>query len=485
MRELARKFGEPEGAPRGIGFAAIESPIASGATERMTDEQWLRAVAKYPSGDRSVSPEGVRGGARQLAERLGARTRDDPERFARLALRLPKDSNPVYLEAVLNGLRTTAVANELKLDVCRKAFAESSEPCGMSIVDVLLSLDGEPPEEAMQILEELATEHEDPTTELWQEDAGGQPYYSGDPLEAGINSTRGRAAEAVADLIGRNAACVDRFEETVARMIVDRSAAVRACAAGAIEAIARHRPGQGMSLFLRMDLREDRLLTSPYVYGLLNWSLRDRFAESRPTVERMLGSPEPAVREAGGRLAGLAGLLHDDAADLVSDALRGDAAQRVGIAQVTAANIARAEGREWCERRLARLFDDADGDVRRAAAACFRELSDAPLDAYDDLITAFCASRAVSDASFWLLVTLKESRRRLPGATCMVCEALLRRARDEWADGLDLHTVVELVFRMYRQHQDDPWPTRVLDLLDLLCLQGVMGTADEFERFER
>ena len=199
----------------------------------------------------------------------------------------------------------------------------------------------------------------------------------------------------------------------------------------------------------------------------------------------MLGSPEPAVREAGGRLAGLAGLLHDDTADLVSDALCGDAAQRVGIARVTAANMARADAREWCERRLARLFDDADGDVRRAAAACFRELSDAPLDAYHDLIAAFCASRAVSDASFWLLVTLKESRRRLPGAACMVCEALLRRARDEWADGLDLHTVVELVFRMYRQHQDHPWPTRVLDLLDLLCLQGVMGTADEFERFER
>ena len=117
VRELARKFGEPEGAPRAIRFEAIESPITNGATERMTDEQWLRAVAKYPSGDRSVSPEGIRGGARQLADRLEARTRDDPERFARLALRLPRDANPVYLEAVLNGLRTTAVANELKLDV--------------------------------------------------------------------------------------------------------------------------------------------------------------------------------------------------------------------------------------------------------------------------------------------------------------------------------------------------------------------------------
>ena len=485
LRELARKFGEPEDAPRGIVFGPIESPIADGATERMTNQQWLRAVAKYPAGVRSVSAKGIRGGACQLAGRLEARTREDPERFARLALTLARNANSVYLEAVLNGLRTAVVGNELKLEVCRKAFGESSGSCGRLIVDVLGSMNGELAEEAAQMLQELGTEHEDPATEFWRENAGGRPYYSGNPLDAGINSTRGRAAEVIGDLIGRSAANVDRFAETVARMVVDTSAAVRACAAGTVEAIARQRPAQGMSLFLRMDLSEDRLLTTPHVYRLLNWSLRDRFTESRPTVERMLRSPERGVREAGGQLAGLARLLHDDAADLVSGALCGDAGQRVGIAQVAAANIALPDARDWCERRLAPLFDDADGDVRQAAAACFRELSDAPLEAYDHLISAFCASRALSEASFWLLATLEQSRRRLPGATYMVCEQLLGRARDEGADGLDLHTVVKLVFRMYRQHQDDEWTPRVLDLLDLLCLEGAMGATDEFERFER
>ena len=369
--------------------------------------------------------------------------------------------------------------------VCNKAFVESRGPCGRSIVDVLRSMDDEPPEEAVQMLQQLATEHEDPAREAWQEEAGGQPYYNGDPLEAGINSTRGRAAEAIGDLIGRDAANVDRLAETVARMIVDRSASVRACAAGTVEAVARHRPAEGMSLFLRMDLSEDRLLTTPHVYQLLSWSLRDRYTELRRTVERMLQSPEPDVRQAGGRLAGLAGLLHDDAADLVSCALRGDAKQRVGIAEIVAANIARADTRGWCETRLSALFDDADGDVRRAAGKCFRELSDAALETYDDLIAAFCASRALSEASFWLLVALEQSRRRVPAATCMVCEQLLRRAGDEGADGMGLHIVVKLVFRMYRQHQDDEWAPRVLDLLDLLCLEGTIGATDEFERFER
>ena len=485
FRELARKFGEPEDAPRGIAFEAIESPIGDRAIEKMTDEQWLGAVVKYGSGERSVWPEGIRGGARQLAERLGARTREDPERFARLGLRFREDTNPVYLEATLDGLRTATIATELKLALCQKAFAESRGPCGRSIVEVLRSIGDELPEDAVQMLHDLATEHEDPATESWQEDAGGQPYYNGDPLEAGINSTRGRAAEAIGDLVGGNAANVDLFAETVARMIVDRSASVRACAAGTVEVIARQRPAEGMSLLLRMDLSEDRLLTTPHVYQLLSWGLRDRFTELRPTVERMLQSPQPDVRQAGGRLAGLAGLLHDDAADLVSGALCGDARQRAGIAQMAAANIARADARDWCETRLSALFDDADRDVRHAAATCFRELSDAALETYDDLVAAFCGSRALSEASFSLLVALEQSRRPLPGTTCMVCGQLLRRARDEGGGGMDLHIVVKLVFRMYRQHQDDEWTPRVLDLLDLLCLEGAMGATDEFERFER
>ena len=485
FRELARKFGEPEEAPRGIEFGAIESPIASSATEKMTDDQWLGAVEKYGSVDPRASHEGIRGGARQLAERLKARTREAPERFARLGLRLPEDANPVYLEATLDGLRDAAIANELKLRVCRKAFAESRGPCGRSIVDLLRSMGDEPPEEAVQTLSQLATEHEDPATEAWQEDAGGQPYYNGNPLDAGINSTRGRAADAIGEFIRRNAANVDRFAETVERMIRDPSASVRACVGGTVEMIARRRPAEGMSLFLRMDLSEDRLLTTLHVYRLLNRGVREHFAEVRSTVERMLRSAEPDVRQAGGRLAGLAGLLHEEAADLVDAGLRGDARQRVGVAQVAAAQVARGDTRPWCEATLGALFDDADGDVRRAAAGCFGELSDSALESSDDLIAAFCGSRALSDASFSLLVTLEQSRRRLPGTTCVVCERLLSRAREEGAQGKNLRLVVKLVFRMYRQHQDDEWTPRVLELIDLLCLEGGMDATNEFERFER
>ena len=99
-RELVRKFGEPEEAPRGIAFRSHS--IAN--CRRRDGANDGRAVAwrhrEVPVGRPACfGRERIEGGARQLAERLGERTVEDPERFARLALRLPGDANPVYLDA--------------------------------------------------------------------------------------------------------------------------------------------------------------------------------------------------------------------------------------------------------------------------------------------------------------------------------------------------------------------------------------------------
>ena len=100
-RELERKFHEPEGEPRGVTGGLVTSPIKGSAADKMTDEQWLRAITKYDSeGVSAWSDDGLRGGATELARDLGARVKDAPERFARLSLSFPPDANPAYLEGL-------------------------------------------------------------------------------------------------------------------------------------------------------------------------------------------------------------------------------------------------------------------------------------------------------------------------------------------------------------------------------------------------
>ena len=76
FEELARKFDEPQGEPRGITGGIVRSPIEESATDKMTDDQWLRAIAKYHSEDQwDFSDDEVKGGALQLAQALEARVK--------------------------------------------------------------------------------------------------------------------------------------------------------------------------------------------------------------------------------------------------------------------------------------------------------------------------------------------------------------------------------------------------------------------------
>ena len=492
FKELERKFGQPEGLPRGATFGRVRSPIDESATEEMADDHWLRAIAKYQSEDwmRLSEDDGLRGGASELAQVLEARVKEEPERFARLSLHFPVDANPVYLERTLSALKGAAITSDLKLEVCHKAFAESRSLCGRYVADVLGSVEEPLSDDAVHMLTWLATEHEDPASEAWKEDADGGQYYNGDIHMNGINTTRGRAAGAIRDLILIDAAYIDRFRPTLDRMVCDGSACVRSCVAETLRAVAYRDPVLGRLLFKSMDLSEDRLLATHHVYHFVLGCLRENFVEMKPIIKRMLRSSEDEVCEAGARLASIAAIEHESVAGLVEEAMHGTARHLLGVAQVAAANISEPECRVWCESKLVALFNDDDADVRKKAASCFRHLRDDTLETYGPLIDVFCDSRAYQEDSFWVLHALEKSRGRLPGMTCVACEKFFDRLSDEAKDIRtsrfgDTRTVTRLIFRTYQQHQDDEWTSPSLDLIDRLCLEGISDAGAEFEEFDR
>ena len=483
FEELKRKFGEPEGKPRKITAGFVKSPIERSAAERMTDCQWLRAIAKYSTNRPDDTADPIKGGAPELARILEERAKEEPVRFARLSLRFPADANPVYLDRILAALRESTVDSALKLQVCRKAFQESPGHCGKSIADVLGNLGEALPNQAVQMLHHLATEHDDPDRELWRREvSNGEPFYGGDIYMNGMNTTRGRAANAISDLILRNAAYIDRFRPTLEMIMRDRSASVLSCAARTLRAVAYIDPALGQLLFQGMNLSEDRLLTTRHVYAFIRGSLRDNFAEMQPILERMLRSPVPEVCEAGAHLVSVAALIHESAADatkLANEASHGDIPARRGVAQIAAANIATSDCRGWCEETLNTLFNDDNADVRRIASSSFSNLEHENLDTYGHLIDSFCESRAFAKGSYWLVRALENSLGRLPGVTCSVCERLLNHCPE------NTHTVAKLIFWTYQQHQDEEWGLRALDLIDRLCLEGLGDIGSEFGEFDR
>ena len=492
--ELERKFRVAESPPKKSEAFWVGSPIEQSAAEKMTDEQWLRAIQKYDSEERLNRENPEKGGALGLAQTLQGCMKEEPERFARLSLRFPADTNPVYLERTLMGLKEITGFTELKLEVCRKAHSEAREDCGRAIADLLGSVEEPLPADAVQMLDWLATEHPEPEKELWQEEApSGSVYYGGDILTHGINTTRGRAARAIRDLILRDASYIERFRPAIERLVNDKSVAVRACASSILLAIINHDPEFALEQFLRLveQIDDDRLLATRGVERFINYGLYEHFGRLRHTVERMLRSSLPETSKAGARLSSIAVLLHhDDAEALVKEAARGNPSQRSGVAQVASAHIGKAEHRQWAEQQFLRLFNDSDSKVRQEAASCFRRLEGQSLESYENLINEFCDSVAYREDSSSILHVLEESSQRLPGITHTVCEKFLDRFSDEAGDirthrAFDSHNVAKLILRTYHQHQRDEWASQCLDLIDRMCLEGVYDVRTGLDEYER
>ena len=489
--QLDRKFEEPEGEPRGLSAGWIGSPISSRGVERMTDDDWLRAIKRYhgefPAHFTALDR---RGGATQLAQSLASRVRDEPARFARLSLKFPPDANPVYLAFTLSALKDAPIETALKIEVCRKAFADARGESGRSIADVLGSITDPLPEDALQMLHWLMTEHDDPAAERWR---GGLPSDEQSHVDhitdSGLNSTRGGVAIAISRLIRHDPDYIGRFRPTLKQMVRDPSLAVLAWVAETLRLVAVHDPEYAMRLFGQLNIPDERLLATDHVRGFIRERLADHFTELRPFLEWMLRSCDPETREGAASLASLAHLHGEAAGDLVDEALSGDPHQRLGIAVVAATNIAIPDCRAWALQALPQLFNDEVSEVRHVTASCFQQLKDEPLDVYEDLIAAFCDSTAFRDESYSLLSLLEGSLSPLPGLTCRVCDKLLNQLRDgtatTCAGRVDMHTLGKLVFRTYQQHQDDEWTSSALNLIDRLCLEGPVEAAQHFGEFER
>ncbi len=486
FRELERKFGKPRGEPRGIVAGFVESPIPTNAAEKMTDDHWLRAIEKYASRT-TVSFSGDKhiGGMNELASSLGSETTKNPERFARLGLRIPANANPVYLERILFALKESSIDSELKIQVCERAFAECAEFCAKAIADVLGSISDDIRYRAVDMLCQMSAWRGKPEIT--------EPYRDANIYATGINSARGRVAEAIASLIRKDSCHIDQFRSALYWMIRDPSVAVRSCVAGVLRSVAYERPGFAMTLFQKMNLSEDQLLATLHIVGFIGQNLHANFSDLRPFVARMIGSSVPESRQKGGSLAATAVLLHGDdkdAADLVGQAIDGDAEARFGLAQVAAAHVANPDFRERCEAWLLKLFNDEDERVRRHSASAFQQLENEDLRDYEKLIGAFRDSKAFKEHSLFILSAIENSPARIPGIACRVCEKVLdsldNDARDiQNRNAVDTPAVTKIVFRIYQQHQSDEWGKRALDMIDRLCEERFHEAEQEFEEFER
>ena len=495
LEELRLKFGRQEPAsPTPMRVQQAQSPIPGDVVEDMSDEEWLSAIGEHDADEHSFTEDGsFVGGALELSRLLEDRVKQEPERFAELVLRFPDNANPFYFEAVLRGVTDSGLDIVTIARVTERCHSIEGRPLGRYICDPIASLaNGDVPLEALDLVASYATEDPDPEQELWRTEVspGQGLYYRGDILNNAINTKRGTAARAMARLIEANGKRIAHLRPALEKMVQDPSIAVRSCVAQTLIAVLRHDRDLAVDLFGQLCNTEDALVGTEFVERFLFFALQTHFQELSSILERMVTSQLTEVASAGARQACVAALDLEEAAEIARICLSGSEAQKIGAAQVMAANVRTATCRSFCEDALVSLFNDPSDKVRAEAARCFLRFEGPQLEGYDRLITGFVCSGASSSDFFPLLVALERTTAKLPEVTLLVCErfidiAGLAAADISTGEAGDANTVIKLTLRTYQQSSDEKIRATCLDLIDKLMEHGAYGINDALEEFER
>ena len=495
LDELRRKFRRgDESPPASMEVQQVQSPIPSNAATKMSDAQWLTAIRRYDVDRHNTTLDGqFVGGALELSRSLEDEVKLDPGRFAKFVLALPDDVNPLYFEAILRGITGSTLDTNTVVKVCVRCHQLSDRPLGRFICDPISEMSRQAlPKRVLDLVVWYATEDPDPERELWRTPAwsGGECYYGGDILGYGINTVRGSAARALAKLIEGDPERTSYLKPALEKMAQDPSIAVRSCVAQTLIAVLHYDRDLAVTLFKQLGDTEDALLHTHFAERFLYFALQTHFQELAPILNRMVNSEISDVASIGARQVSLAALDLPEAANLAERCLSGSEPQRIGVAEVMAANVKVAKYRSFCEDTLVTLFNDLSEEVRSEAANCFRRYEGDALVGYEQLIAHFVRSDAFPVNRFPLLMALESTTAKLPEVTLLACEKFIDSAGLPAADvnpreSGDANIVIKLALRIYQQSSDDAIRYRSLELIDRLMEHGIYGINDALEEFER
>ena len=475
-------------------FRQVPPPVPETAAERMTDEQWLQAIAAYTSIDLASRPDvGLIGGADQMSSLLQGRAREEPERFVKLLLRIPDDSNSFYFNAILLGISESQVDADVLSIACQRCHGLPDRPSGHAIATLISKQSRQDlPTEMFDILTWYATQDPDPHPKERKIQIVGQDAdHPQTILSSGINSVRGRAAEAMANLIIANSSRCHYFLQALQEMVRDPADSVKAYVAETLVAALNFDRDIAVKLFSQLCEGEDVLLGTRYVERFLYHASTTHYQALESLLSRMLHSSTDEVRTVGARQMTLASLTVEEAGRHVELCLTGSEAQQVGAAEVFASNLHLARFRDTCEDALKLLFNSPHEQVQAAASQCFDRLKEDQLAEHTVLVNEFATSSAFKRNHWHIIRALEITTAKLPEVTLTICETFISVAGAKAGDirtgaAADSDTVTKLVIRVYSQNEgNEELQSRCLNLIDHMAGLRAYGLDKALLPFER
>jgi hypothetical protein len=490
LAELRRKFGRDDAhPPEGVTGGTVPPPIPEDRARRMTDQQWLNAMRRHGTSETRWRAGRLIGDAWSQGQVLETVTAEDPQRFARLLLEIPRGTAEAYVASILRGLAAARLDSDLLLAVCRHARDIGGSDANRWLVSLVQShAAGTVPDELVRLVADIAAGDPDP--------AGrdpGETWNGGSIDSAALNSTRGAAALALGDLIAEDPHRLPPVLPALQQLVADPQPEARAATIAALAPLLYTDPDGALALFHQAvgDVT-DELLGSRYVEHFLDHAIRrGRYADVAATLQRMLAAAEDDTRQVGARRLTIAS-YHAPALDGNVDAILGgaDDIARAAAVEVFADNVTYPPRRDRSIAVIAAALHDPVKTVRDAAERAFYRLDDERLSDYIPMIAALAGSPALADGAGAALHSLETSRHPLPPEVLEVCEAFVTAHQRDIGDiataaAGDAMYVVRLALRMHAQHTDPELRRRCLDLIDQLVAFRAHDIERDLDTIER
>lgn len=472
LGELERRFPamDPEEVPRGVMAEFVGPPIPDAAGEKMSDDDWMRALRKYTSEETDWRGEHPVGGARELAQMLGRRAEEDPVRFTKLALGFGADVHPSAMNAVLRAV-TPKLDGGLLAELCEHAQRTFGSDVGRAICWAVQHAD--PISDRMARVVAAYVDDPDPERELAKTEASsGAKYFGGELDSAGLNCTRAQVAHTASIALFQSSDHLELIRPVVEALAVDPILCVRAYAAEAVLALMNYEPELTYALSEALldadvDLYDTRGVERLMGYLLLREP--DRFGRF---LARALAGPEP-VAERAGHLWALLNFRDSLPPDVPKQPADLSAEARRGAATSCAHNATESTN------LLIELFDDPDEEVRKEAASSIRYLESLSPQTTATLVQGFLPSKAFPE-HFDELIHSLQSVESIDGELALqACERAIAIVGAEISDFRTARStmgqpIMVAILRVYRQG-DNSQRQRCLDVIDRLSELNAYG----------
>ncbi|MBA2524769.1 MAG: ATP-binding protein [Pyrinomonadaceae bacterium] len=408
LQELERKFPGTKASEKPIhGVAGVVGPpIPDDVAEKMSDNAWLNAMAKYKGGKEHKEP--FKGGAMQQGTVLSRMTKEAPERFSRLAMRVPLDADQSYVRGLISGL-SEAFGHADGLFNVIKRFAPVAERDTRSAIARALEKRAVDriPEDLISLLEGYVRgpAGEDETCWLREEEQTrdrGTDLHGG-PYSSYLNSVRGASLMTLMrtfDHMGDEG--LSRKWTLLDLVAADESTALRAGAVEELYYLLDDDRERALSTFERVVDGHPALLCSHYADDFLYYAFFKHYLRMKPHIVAMMNQPAENIRQRGAELVCIAAIspgamesaeAQADCLLLAESVITGSVPWRRGAARIYAFNL--TKGCEACRAALLRLVDDDDEQIQHLVSGPFHAMREEHIFSLRDFIDSYAGSRAL------------------------------------------------------------------------------------------